>query len=341
MSKHSPAATIESGSLIRGDFALLNTSIDSLPQSDVDFSRVSAYEYTDAEVPWAYRDYDYVVASVGYWPATGLRCVLSREGEGRLYGPGGKPDHTFQIPGAGVFNDTAIGLGYVNRIRAIGDHLYVCGQSRQVWRFEIDGKHVASGKWHDVAGDMRQAPMPALDVDLEGDELDRWLDEHDAIDLVDINGPAEDDIYVVGDEAWHWNGNAWHQLALPAEAPLHAIEVVSHEVIYLVGQNGTVLTGNARDGFVDLSRPEDHQDFTGAACFEGNLFLAALEGLYHYDANTTRIVPIATGLTPELQDAHQLEAKDGILWSFGFKDLAWFDGKRWTRVDHPDNPPIK
>lgn len=53
------------------------------------------------------------------------------------------------------------------------------------------------------------------------------------------------------------------------------------------------------------------------------------------------VVPCTTGLTPELQDAHVLEAKDGVLWSFGFKDLAWFDGKQWTRVDHPDNPPIK
>ncbi len=36
-----------------------------------------------------------------------------------------------------------------------------------------------------------------------------------------------------------------------------------------------------------------------------------------------------------------LEAKHGILWSFGLKDLAWFGGKRWTWVDHPDNPPIR
>jgi hypothetical protein len=35
-----------------------------------------------------------------------------------------------------------------------------------------------------------------------------------------------------------------------------------------------------------------------------------------------------TGLTPQLQDVHKLEAKGGMLWSFGFKDLVWFDGKR-------------
>ena len=49
-----------------------------------------------------------------------------------------------------------------------------------------------------------------------------------------------------------------------------------------------------------------------------------------------KIERYATDLKPDLKDTHMLEAKDGILWSFGFKDLAWFDGSRWTRVDHPD-----
>ena len=60
-----------------------------------------------------------------------------------------------------------------------------------------------------------------------------------------------------------------------------------------------------------------------------------------YDPAKKTIEPYATDLSPDLQDTHILEAKDGILWSFGFKDLAWFDGKTWTRVNNPDNPPIR
>jgi len=45
------------------------------------------------------------------------------------------------------------------------------------------------------------------------------------------------------------------------------------DLVYLVGNNGTVLSGNARDGFVDLAGDEDHPDFTGAAWFGEACFL--------------------------------------------------------------------
>lgn len=69
--------------------------------------------------------------------------------------------------------------------------------------------------------------------------------------------------------------------------------------------------------------------------------LQAFEVLFAWDPATRRITSQRTDLKPELQDTHQLEAKDGVLWSFGFKDLACFDGRNWTRIDHPDNPPIR
>ena len=130
-------------------------------------------------------------------------------------------------------------------------------------------------------------------------------------------------------------------MALPTDEPLNAIKVLSPREIILVGHNGTLLAGNARTGFIDLSRVEDNQNFTSAEWFAEKLFLASNFGLHVYDPAKKTIEPYATDLSPDLQDTHILEAKDGILWSFGFKDLAWFDGKTWTRVDHPDNPPIR
>lgn len=341
MTAHSSIATIETACLIRGDLALLNTSIDSLPQGDWDFSRVSTYEFTDEINPWGYRDYDWVVVSVCVWVATALRAVLSREGEVRLYGPGGKPDRTYQVPEAGVFGEAAAGFGYVNRIRAVGDQLYVCGQSRQVYRFEWDGQDLATGRWEDMAGPMRQPPMPEPPDGTDEEAFDRWLDENDAIDFTDIGGPASNDLYAIGDETWHWDGRTWRQLTLPTDEPLAALKVLNDKELVLVGHNGTVLHGNAQSGFTELSAIEDNQNFTGVEWFDGRLFLASNFGLFVYDPQSKRIAPYATGLKPELKDAHLLEAKDGVLWSFGFKDLAWSDGHRWTRVDHPDNPPIR
>lgn len=313
------------------DFSVVDTYVPhSLPTSD--------------EANWWSKPYEkrLLVCATG-WQINDLtlRSVLSREGQVRLYGPGGKPDHTYQIPEAGVFGNAAVGLGYVNRIRAIGDGLFVCGQSRQVYRFAWDGRNLASGRWVDMAGAMRQPPIAEPPDDADADAFDQWLDDNDAIDLVDIDGPSERDLYAVGDECWHWNGAEWRQLALPTDEFLNAIKVRSPELIYLVGHNGTLLAGNARSGFRELSAVEDNQNFIGVEWFADRLFLASNLGLFTYDPRTARIEPYRTDLKPDLRDTHVLEARDGVLWSIGFKDLAWFDGQRWTRVDHPDNPPIR
>lgn len=48
---------------------------------------------------WVWNDYDWTVISICIW--NDYRCVLSREGNVNLYGPGGSPDRTYQIPDAG------------------------------------------------------------------------------------------------------------------------------------------------------------------------------------------------------------------------------------------------
>lgn len=340
MSKYNPIATYITGCLLSRNLVLLPTSLDCLAKEDYAFTRVSTYERNDEDAPWGYRDYDWTIVSVCSYGMHRLRCVLSREGQVRLYGPGGKPDHSYQIPEAGVFGDAAIGLGYVNRIRGIGDHLYVCGQSRQVYRFDWNGRDLASGVWRDMAGAMRQPPI-SEPPDSDDEAFDRWLDESDAIDLVDIDGTSEGDIYAVGDEAWHWDGHQWRQLVLPTDENINAIKILGPDEIWLAGHNGTLLKGNARNGFVELSSVDDNQNFVGIERFDGKIFLASNLGLHVYDPAKRKIERYVTDLQPDLKDTHVLEAKDGILWSIGFKDLAYFDGKTWTRVDHPDNPPIR
>lgn len=325
--------------LIERDLPLLVETLDAFPGNGV----ISTYAPANRPTkPWRSQIMEgWPLVSVAIQPATKLRCVLSREGQVNLYGPGGKPDHTYQIPEAGVFGDAAIGLGYLNRIRAVGDQLLVCGQSRQVYRFERDGKDLAAGRWVDLAGGMRQPPMPEPPDEGDEEAFDAWLDGNNSIDLVDIDGPNANDLYVVGDEAWHWDGATWRQLSLPTDEPLAAIKVLNANELALVGHNGSLLWGNAREGFRGLSGVDDNQNFTAAEWFAGRLFLASNLGLFEYDPATQRIAPCQTDLRPDLVDTHHLEAKEGILWSFGFKDLAWFDGTTWARVDHPDNPPIR
>ncbi len=334
--------TIRSGCALGSEEILLASRSDDRRVADADLTFVFRIKVgvnsSVQQLEWVWNDYDWTVVSVCYDPLRDLRCVLSREGEVNIYGPGGEPDATFQIPEAGVFGKSAKGLGFVNRIRAIGGQLYVCGQSRQIWRSDFNGPHLTSCKWTDLAGAIRQSPPAELPIDPE--LLDQWLDEHNAVDFVDVDGTGDADIYVVGDEAWHWEGRSWQQICLPNDLPLNAIKMVSPDMVFVAGRGG-LLVGNAIDGFSTATSVTTEENFTSIEWFEGKLYLASPAGLHVYDLKTRTIVRCRTRLAPELQDAHSLEARDGVLWSFGLKDIARFDGYAWVRIDHPDNSPIR
>lgn len=336
--------TIQAGGLIFSNMALLGETMDSFQGNSVISTHAANLR---PNAPWRTQIMeDWVIVSVHQWDAVGFRAVLDREGKVNIYGTAARlslsqaEDKVFQIPEAGVFGEAQSGLGYVNRIRAIGDQLYICGQARQVYQFEWDGKTLESGKWRNIAGAMRQAPMSDA-PEGHGEDFDKWLDENDTIDLVDIHGTSSQDIYVVGDQTWHFNGQSWRKIELPTDEPMAAITLLEGNRVVLVGHNSSVLIGNQASGFVDISSVDDNQNFVGVAWYDNQLWLASNLGLYRCDPAIKKIEKYETNLQPDLQDTHQLEAKDGVLWSFGFKDLAHFDGKVWTRIDHPDNPLIR
>jgi len=340
-----PDKTFVCGCLIDAMQPLFLETLDALADSDIKAATVSRIGPTrDGSRSWGgYPLEGWDPASACYSAAFDLRCLLNTEGLVNLYGPLGNPDHTFQIQDAGVFRQGSKGLGYVSHIRAIGTGLYVCGDCRQVYRFAWNGKDLASGSWQDMAGPMREAPVSDQPPE-DGDAFDMWLDAQDRCNFEDIDGSSDSDIYAVGDEAWHFDGQGWQRLTLPTDETLHALLVVDAQRVLMVGHNGTLLMGNARQGFKDLSGVDDNQNFTGVAVLGDRIWLASNMGLFVYDDAAHGIQPYATDLKVDLVDTHMLEAKDGVLWSFGFKDLAYLDTRqdrqRWVRVYHPDNPRV-
>lgn len=170
----------------------------------------------------------------------------------------------------------------------------------------------------------------------------------DRLLLADIHGSAEDDIYICGGipgayglegRLYHWDGKQWTSLTLPTTERLTALYVEDANTVWICGANGTLLRGNRKAGFKDLSTVDDNQLFTSLTRFNGQIYLASNLGLFVFDGK--KIAPVHTGLTPELQDANVVDAVDGVLWSIGTKDIAKFDGTLWVRIDHPDNPPIR
>jgi hypothetical protein len=71
--------------------------------------------------------------------------------------------------------------------------------------------------------------------------------------------------------------------------------------VVFVGHNGTLLHGNARSGFKNLSTVDDNQNFTAVEWFEGLLFMASNFGLFTYDLKRKVIEPYISGLKPELK----------------------------------------
>lgn len=338
-------ATVNAGTCISPDLVLLATSLDDLAdRSDAKLARLRFFDASDKTEPWGNADLaGWHVESAAALSAK-VRAIVDEEGQYQLFGPGGKPIYRSTIPDAGVFREGAAGYGYVGCIRAIGRTLYVCGSSRQVYRYVFsDGGPPLAGQFIDIAGAMRQPPLRPPSQP-SGPEFDAWS-TRDIVVFNDIGGSGETDLYAVGDECWHFNGSTWRQLQLGDDLePMHVVKILDAQRVLIGGRNGYLFLGNAREGFQSLVGAEDNATITGLEWFDEQLFVATDQGLFTLDVAARRLQRFRTGLKPELQDAHQLQAMDGVLWSFGYKDLAYCDtrnGQRgWIRVQHPDNPPI-
>lgn len=288
------------------------------------------YFHEDLSDPWAHF-------VVHWWPVSA--CVYQHPGENDwaivCMSNEGNVDFTYsnsqlgeEIAGAGFQRDDSSGWGYMNAIRQIGAHLYACGGAGQVY------KRIGPNNWiHMDAGILQPA-----------DVADRFLPS-------DINGLTENDIYLCGSfpspaglegRLYHFDGAVWSKVEIPECGYLNAIHVESPKRVWLCGQNGALLLGNSREGFKELSRVEDNQLFYSIAQLNDRIYLGSNMGLFEYDSRHPKdgIRKVTTHLKPDLQDSHTVDAVDGVLWSVGQKDIARFDGTRWERIHHPDNPRI-
>lgn len=282
--------------------------------------------------PWIYKSVDWLVSSVtGFLPGYSedwWYCALSEEGNVLYTGDGYTEE---KIPGAGVFSADAKGWGYLADIQQIGDSLYACGYKGQVY------KRYGPNDWGHVDKGLLQDPKTP---------------QEQRIALSVINGPHENAIYAAGyqhadwlpPKAFFFNGEHWRELELPAVAErIVNMYIESETRIWMCGANGTLLQGNAQDGFKSLSTVDDNQLFTSVCKFQDKMYLASNMGLFVYDPanHDAGIRSVKTSLTPDLQDANIVDSHDKVLWSIGPKDIARFDGTSWERIDHPDNPPIR
>ena len=280
---------------------------------------------------WTFNEHDFLIPSLCTWrdPATPDRRVFAALGEdGQVVLLFPELIHE-RILGAGLHHESAAGYGYLNDIQQIGGHLYACGFSGQVYR--RDGPD----NWVHVDDGLLQPP------EIRGGEYFAQV----------INGPHEQAIYLAGSinvegypaRADYWNGDRWSSITLPATAGrITNMFIESPARIWMCGDNGTVLLGNAQDGFRSMTALGNTDLLLSITRFQDAMYVGSNVGLFRFDPDKPGSVlrRVRTGLSPELVDANVAQAADDVLWSIGPKDIARFDGSQWQRFHHPDNPRI-
>ncbi len=329
MKKLQPIVTFRTGVAGTRSVVCLSGAMDAFDPTEP-YSR--AYFLNErASNLWTYNEHDFVIPSVCVWrdpvkPDQRVFVAISENGRVNFLGP----NQTYeQISDAGLGLDSSKGLGYLNDIQQIGGHLYACGFLGQVYRRNADND------WVHIDQGVLQKP---------GVTSGEYFAQV-------INGANEKAIYIAGSEnlpgyparADFWDGSYWRRLSLPVTAGrITNMYVESEDRIWLCGARGTLLRGNARDGFVTMNPLGDSKLFLSVTKFQDTFFLGSNLGLFRFDPKKPNALfhKVRTQLQPELLDANIADSVDDVLWSIGPKDIARFDGTNWKRFDHPDNPPI-
>lgn len=245
-------------------------------------------------------------------------AALSEDGECSLRTRDG--EEVEGIGESGLHRKGAARYGYLLSLRQIGAHLYACGARGQVYR------RTGRGAWAHADEGLLQAK----------NEVRRLV-------LHAIEGRAEDDIYVAGDvlsggfkgRLFHFDGAAWRGVDLPVTKGFNAIHLDEDGHVWLVGADGAIVTGSLSGGFDRvLAEPNPHL-FHDATRYRGVLYLASSRGLFRWDEAKKRPARVRTGLPKEIDYASHVDVAGDVLWCAGPRDLARFDGARWTRL-----PPL-
>jgi ligand-binding sensor domain-containing protein len=118
-------------------------------------------------------------------------------------------------------------------------------------------------------------------------------------------------------------------------AHLNAIHIVSEREVWIAGSNGTVLQGNAKDGFKVLSRKTLETDFYAITDFNGEIYISGEDGIYVFRNGEPERQKISD--RANLKGVSCIEAKDGVLWALSEKKLLRLVGDEWEIFEHPNN----
>lgn len=228
-------------------------------------------------------------------------CVYALAADGRVgFGHGNYSEQTIDDSKEGTR-----ARGPMRDIRVIGAELYATGMGRQVYR------RSAAGPW--VRADAGVV-APLGEIAVSG--------------FSSIHGSAPDDLWAVGmmGEIWHF-GTRWKRHDSPTNLILHRVVAVSPTEVYATGQKGLVLKFDGT-GWDVAAADASLGNLWGAEWFQGELYVSSENTVLRLRGDTLEPVPIEAA-----KSFGHLDARDGVLWSFGTAHLAFTrDGTKWQPV---------
>lgn len=321
------------------DIFLIATIPDGLPDGG-EFTRLY-YLNPSTEDVWHYRDWpNHEVVSVCLRRAReGLSragCALTGNGDIEL--ANSTDQHYEKITGAGLAGERA--FGDLTRIREIGSSLFACGGSGQVYtRHDGDWTPIDDGL---VARDGNLFELPQSDTPISNAALRRLTQSFRRVpNFNDIDGVDEEDLYVCGNggNLFHYDGLSWTKIDLDTDATLTAMHCVSADEIWIVGQDGIILFGNARSGFRRLSGFVPAANIWSVRHFQGQVYLGTSRGLYRLDGPSPTL--IRRGRLNEMTRIVSIDSidsfSDTILWIATDRHAFRYDGDDFAFFEHQDN----
>jgi hypothetical protein len=196
------------------------------------------------------------------------------------------------------------GRGPMRDLRLIGETVFAAGMSRQVY------KRTKAGTWARADTGM---VLPLGTKEVAG--------------INSIHGQDEDFMIAVGfgGEIWRFARGKWKMDDSPTNVILHRVHVIRSDHMFACGQGGTILHGSA-GGWRVIDHKATEDDLWGMEWFKDTLYVASESSVYRLEGDSLERVDMKLG---KRKTCSHLSADDGVLWSFGPKDITWTDGKKW------------
>lgn len=205
----------------------------------------------------------------------------------------------------------------LNDLRIIGDHLYVAGMKRQVFR-----RPIARPDWQRFDSGLL---VPKSSKEIAG--------------FTSIDGFGSSEIYGVGygGQIWRYDGRRWHQVASPTNLRLESVRCVAGEYVVAAGDEGIVLKGR-EDQWEIIGNDLTDEVLTDVESLGTRVLVSTEVGLL-MELEGSKLVPVDFGALGEVTTG-TLHGNGRLLLSVGEGDLLLFDGEKWKPIAHPELPSV-